>query len=318
MKPRVMILSLICVMTLSCLQSATAAEGRTPRPAAVVPLKSMADAAEAERIMRAALGVAPERRLIFVSRCLLGRRYHPETRKRIKSQHQPPKPKQEADNEQPQPVTALSTSLQYLDCMTYVEHVLALTYAERPDYTGAFLPRLIDIMFDAGGAPLVNHLRNHFTSHWAEVNARKGYLVDIAREHPLAVTRTLTLNRVGANRTFYVADRFMIASAPTTFWYVPLAVVLARQAPLMPGDIVALVCDKEGLDVTHMGFFMETQGKAVLRHASLTRNRVTDEDFYAYMAKRKGLTGLMILRPRLPPRPPAPFYRCLVTAVGGK
>jgi len=198
------------------------------------------------------------------------------------------------------------TSFQYLDCMTYVEHVLALASADRPEYAGAFLPRLLDVMFDARGGVLYCHLRNHFTSQWADVNERKGYLTNVARNHPLAAKREVVLNKVGENRTFYVEDRFMIASGPQTVWYFPTPSVLAHTAPLASGDVLALVCDKEGLDVTHMGFFIEQHGKRFLRHASLTRNRVVDQDFDTYMREKKGLVGLMVFRPRLAaPEPPA-------------
>ncbi|HNV69626.1 MAG TPA: DUF1460 domain-containing protein [Candidatus Ozemobacteraceae bacterium] len=295
---------------LSLVGSTVSAGGLVPGTASpIVSLKSLSDAPEAERLIRAALRIAPERRLAFFSRCLLGRRYHPETKKRISGQRQQPVTKREATNPSPLPVTHLATSLAFLDCMTYVEHVLALTFCEKPEYTGCFLPRLIDLMFDAEGGPLFNHQRNHFTSLWAITNARKGYLVDVAAKHPLAVRRTLTLNRVADNRTFYVEDRFMIAPGPTSFAYFPLSVVTGRRAPLESGDIVALVCDKEGLDVTHMGFFMQPHEKPVLRHASLAKNRIVDEDFYAYVQAKKGLVGLMVLRPCLPPGRPVNLYR---------
>lgn len=282
--------------------------GVSPASAAqpLVGVKDFGSAPEAERIIAAARGIAENRRVAFVSGYFLGRKYHPETKKRIKSQRGPAKPKREADNREPKPVEILKTSFTFLDCMTYVEHVLALASADRPEYAEAFLPRLVDVMFDANGAPLMSHLRNHFTSHWGDVNERKGYLTNIARGHPAAAKREVMLNRVGNNRTFYVEDRFMIASSPQVVWYFPTKAVLERAAPLASGDILALVCDKEGLDVTHMGFFIDQHGKRIFRHASMTLNRVVDQEFDLYMREKKGLVGLMVFRPRLAaPLPPA-------------
>ncbi len=273
-----------------------------------VAVKSFADAAEVERIIATARSVPVGRRVPLISRYFLGRRYHPETKARVKKQHAKPKTKVEATNELPLPVNTLPTSLQYLDCMTFVEHVLALAAADRPDYVGAFLPCLIDVMYDAGGGPLLNHLRNHFTSHWADVNERKGYLVNVARGHPAAVKRVVLLNRVGANRTFYIEDRFMIAREPQIIHYFPTEAVVARRVPFRSGDIVALVCAKEGLDVLHMGFAIEHGRQWLLRHASSKLNRIIEEDLAGYLKGRPEVIGLMVLRPRLA-APPPPRYR---------
>ncbi|MFZ2959605.1 MAG: N-acetylmuramoyl-L-alanine amidase-like domain-containing protein [Candidatus Ozemobacteraceae bacterium] len=275
---------------------------------ASVFLADFASAPEAERIITAALRIPPDRRIPFISGYFLGRKYHPETKKRIKTQRASSRTKQEATNDRPLPVEKLVTSLTVLDCMTYVEHVLALSTAERADYTGAFLPRLVDIMFDADGKPLQNNLRNHFTSRWGDVNERKGYLTNIARNHPMATSRSVVLNKVGSNRTYYVEDRFMIASGPQTVWYFPTQTILDRKIELESGDILALVCDKEGLDVTHMAFFIEQKGKRIFRHASYTLNKIVDQDFEAYLKEKKELTGVMVFRPRWG-APPPPFYR---------
>jgi len=249
----------------------------------------------------------PQRRIEFISKYLLGRKYHPETRTRIKKQHAPKPAKREANNEKPLSVEFLRSNLTYLDCMTYVEHVLAMAASQKASYT-EFLLRLIDVMFDAGGKPLMNHHRNHFTSYWGVVNERKGYLTDIARHHPKALSRGLYLNRVGNNRTYYIEDRFMIAAEPSLMWYFPVAAVLDGSAPLQSGDIVAMVTDKEGLDVTHMGFYIEQNQKRWLRHASLKLNRVTDQDLAEYLRAGKNIKGLMAFRPLLKTAPPA-LYR---------
>jgi len=274
--------------------------------APVVNLKSMRDRNEVESLISGAKVMPPQRRIEFISKYLLGRKYHPETRTRIKKQHAPKAPKKEATNDQPLPVEFLRSSLTYLDCMTYVEHVLAMAACQKASYND-FLQQLIDVMFDAGGRPLMNHHRNHFTSHWGVVNERKGYLTDVARHHPKALSRGLYLNRVDNNRTYYIEDRFMIAEEPQLMWYFPVAAVLDGSAPLQSGDIVAMVTDKEGLDVTHMGFYIEQNQKRWLRHASLKLNRVTDQDLAEYLRDGKHIKGLMAFRPVLQAAAPATY-----------
>jgi hypothetical protein len=280
----------------------------TPMVVPEVNLPISNDAAEVTRLIAGALKLPQKRRVEFISKYLIGRKYRPETKKRIAGQHAKKVEKKEATNSEPLPLAFLPTSMTWLDCMTYVEHVLAMASCSRPAYENEFLCRLIDIMFDAGGKPLMNHHRNHFTSHWGDVNERKGYLANIARHHPLAVSRGLFLNRVGSNRTYYIEDRFMTATRPQLMWYFTTQTVVEGKAPLRSGDIVAMVTDKEGLDVTHMGFYIEHSGQKLLRHASSKLNRVTEQDLVGYLQAARQVKGLMVFRPLLRAAVP-PAYR---------
>ncbi len=277
--------------------------------APTVDLVRSADHIEVERLIASAIRLPVPRRIEFISKYLLGRKYHPETRERIKKQQSTVAVvKVEATNLEPMPIKQLRTGFKFLDCMTYVEHVLALAASDKVSYEPEFLCRLIDIVYNADGKPLMNHNRNHFTSSWGDVNERKGYLINVARNHPHALMRELYLNKVGSNRTFYVEDRFMIAEQPQQMWYFPLPPVLERRVTLASGDVVALVTDKEGLDVTHMGFYIEHSRKRWLRHASLKLNRIVDQDFDQYLRDGKQIKGLMVFRPLLQARD-LPFYR---------
>ena len=274
----------------------------TPR----IHIASFADEKEAKRLLTRTISFPKEKRVLFISKYFKGRKYRPETKKRIKKQRSKPKTKKEATNRRPLPIETLSTSFTYLDCMTYVEHVLALAATEKADYV-AFLRRLVDVMGDGQGQRLMNHHRSHFTSHWADVNERKGYLVNVARGHKAAKTRVLTLNKVGENRTFYIEDRFMISQGQKTIHYFPKNAILAGKADLQSGDVVAMVCDKEGLDVLHMGFYVRAGDKKLLRHASYKDNRVKDQDFTEYLEQKGYVKGLMVLRPKLAAKEPFPY-----------
>ncbi len=291
------------ILFLCLLFNATCLFGKDTPP--VVNLSGPGDRVEVERLIAGAAALPVQRRIEFISKYLLGRRYHPETKERMKKQSAKPVEKKEATNVEPIPVEFLRTSMTYLDCMTYVEHVLALAASEKPDYYNGFLCRLIDVMFNSGNQPLMNHHRNHFTSFWGDINESKGYLSNIARNHPRAVSRELVLNRVGANRTFYVEDRFMISVKPQTMWYFPVEAALQHLTPLASGDVVAMVTDKEGLDVTHMGFYIEYGGRRWLRHASLKLNRIVDQDFDQYLRDGKHIKGVMAFRPVLKAAAPA-------------
>ncbi len=305
-----------CFLPLFSWLAAVPAGAAVEPVAPTVKLATLREAHEAELIVAAALKIPRERRIAFVSGYFLGRVYPQSTKKRIKQERTKPVTKAEATNPLPLPIERLTTSLTQLDCMTYVEHVLALASCHEPRYS-CFLDRLIDVMFDAGGGPLLNHLRCHFTSHWADTNERKGYLVNVARGHPLAKQRAVWLNKVGNNRTFFTEDRFLIATAPQIVDFFPRDVVLQKRAPLANGDVIALACDKEGLDVTHMAFVIVRNGETLMRHASYTKERIIEEDLFAYINEKKTVTGLMVLRPVLQaPVPPA--YRYVVATPKAK
>lgn len=272
-----------------------------------IRLQNFDDKKEVERLIGMSQKLPATRRIEFVSGYLLGRKYRPETRARIKKQKRKKVEKKEAENKFPLTVDYLRTNLKFLDCMTYVEHVLAIASAENPEYQTGFLAHLVDIMYSANGSVLLNHLRNHFTSQWADANEHKGYLTNVARNHRLAVRRVLFLNRVKQNRTFYVEDRFMIAKDPQIMWYFSIDKILSKEFTPESGDILALVTDKEGLDVTHMGFFIQKGQKSWFRHASLKLNRIVDEDFYDYMRNHKTVKGLMVMHPVLKAKPPATY-----------
>ncbi|MBF0409000.1 MAG: DUF1460 domain-containing protein [Candidatus Riflebacteria bacterium] len=287
---------LALLMNLQCLYAETAFP--------FVKVQNFDDKSEVERLIESSFRLPVQRRIEFISKYFIGRKYHPETKTRIKKQQTKKVEKVEATNAEPLPVEFLRTSMTYLDCMTYVEHVLALassvnTSHKECSYQSEFLCRLIDIMFNADGNALMNHHRNHFTSRWADSNELKGYLKNIAREHPEAIRRDLVLNRVGKNRTFYIEDRFMISQTVQQLWFFPLSAVFDRKVPLVSGDVVAMVTDKEGLDVTHMGFFIEYHNKRWLRHASSKANRILDQDFDQYLRDGKKIKGILLLRPVL-------------------
>jgi hypothetical protein len=272
----------------------------------LIKIQNSADSAEIERIVSAIQVMPVARRIEFVSKYLLGRKYRPETKSRIKKQKSSAA-KVEATNSKPLVVDFLKTGLKYLDCMTYVEHVLAIASCEKPDYKGEFLPHLVNIRFDANGKPLMNHYRNHFTSHWGDNNERKGYLKNVARNHKDSQIRYTFLNKVGDNRTFYVSDAYLMYVEQQPIHFFPIATVLRKNIGLRSGDILAFVTDKEGLDVTHMAFFIKKNGKSWLRHASLKHNRVVDQGFYNYLQEQKKCLGLMVFRPILRAKSPPKY-----------
>lgn len=278
-----------------------------------IKLKDNNGKVEVERIIANSSKLSASRRIEYISRYLIGRKYRPETKARIKKQRSKKVEKTEATNTEPMPVKFLRTSMEFLDCMTYVEHVLALSTCKNSSYE-RFLCRLVDVMFNAKGKPLMSHHRSHFTSIWGDINEQKGYLYNFARKHPEAKVRKLLLNKVGKNRTYYVKDTFLISQSVQNVWYFPIKAILKRKVKLQSGDIIAMATNKEGLDVTHMAFFIKRNNNRLLRHASYTHNKIMDENFDEYLKKHKKVMGLMVFRPTLKAKEPAKYTFSVVGA----
>jgi HEAT repeat protein len=194
-----------------------------------------------------------------------------------------------------------------VDCLTYVEQVLALTHARRPE---EMLPVLLDLRYQDGRVAYGE--RNHLMEHqWLPHNVAKGWLRDITRE-------------VGGDRV-KIARKEITAES----WARRRGVSLALEAdeiplgvselPIIPLDVFPEVMDRipEGailvvvrndfpsrpIRVTHLGFVVEARGRPHLRHAArASYMRVIDEDLSTFVRRNAGyrswpVTGFHLLLP---------------------
>jgi hypothetical protein len=60
---------------------------------------------------------------------------------------------------------------------------------------------------------------------------------------------------------------------------------------LRTGDYIGIYSEKQGLDVSHVGIFINEENKTYLRHASSLKEyrKVVDQDFKDYMADKPGI-----------------------------
>lgn len=282
------------------------------RPGALRPLKVELEAPEGPEGLMALVEAAGTRRggerVAFLAAAFLGRPYSAATKARIKKQR---KGRGIADGTNRRPLRQEELPLRFghMDCMTYVENVLALAHADgmRP---ASLAERALDIRFDAAGLPVYQHQRSHFMSVWARANEGKGYLRDRSGSFSETARRTVHLNLRKGVRTYYVKDAFMRYDAPVTLCHVTRRGLLDEERRLASGDILLWVRDIEGLDVSHVGFYVRKGGRGFLRHASYSANRIQDEPFRPYVESNEKLLGAMVLRPR-PEGPRSCSHRCL-------
>ncbi|MXN77855.1 DUF1460 domain-containing protein [Burkholderia sp. 4701] len=175
-----------------------------------------------------------------------------------------------------------------LDCFTYLDYVeAARTATTQPDYAG----RLVRTRYVDGDIGFAN--RRHFFTDWA---GRPQALAD-------DVTASISVHAVKVPKRL---NRKADGGA-----YLPGLPVVQREVAYVPsefiddyvvsrlrtGDYIGLYAKADGLDVTHVGFFIETRDGPMLRNASSKKAnmKVVDTPFLEYV---KNTPGIVVLRPR--------------------
>ena len=210
---------------------------------------------------RAIIPVA--QRIEFISERLLGRRYL--TRPLIGSSMAEER---------------LVTRLDGFDCVTFIETVLALTYAQSPE---DFTQRLAAIRYQDARIDWKSRL--HYATQWSAYQIARGLLYDLTIGEE-TLLRSKTLYQVSG-----------LDQRQVEFRYYPKR-TFARVAPgLQSGDIVFFVSGTAGLDTNHTGFVIRRGDQLLLRSASRRQRSVTDQPLDDYI-RRHPMSGLFINRPR--------------------
>ncbi|WP_241292907.1 DUF1460 domain-containing protein [Burkholderia stabilis] len=175
-----------------------------------------------------------------------------------------------------------------LDCYTYLDYVEAARKATtKTDYAS----RLVPTRYVNGDISFTH--RRHFFTDWAY---RPQVLAD-------DVTATISVHATTVTKQL---NRKTDGSA-----YLPGLPVVSRDIVHIPsefvddyvvsrlrtGDYIGIYAKADGLDVTHVGFFIDTPDGPMLRNASSKKAnmKVVDSPFVEYV---KNTPGIVVLRPR--------------------
>lgn len=203
----------------------------------------------------------------------------------------------------------LVINLRELDCVTFVETVLAMARIVRagtPDYA-SFREELLRIRYRNGilaGYPS----RLHYFSEWIANNEEKGIVEDITaqlggRPDPEPV------NFMTQNRSSYrqLADSATFAEIRSieqrlsehTRYVIPENAIDAAAPGIRDGDIIAATSALPGLDVAHTGFALWVDGRLHLMHAPLvgTVVEISQLPLGARIRRINTQDGIMVARP---------------------
>ncbi len=204
----------------------------------------------------------------------------------------------------------LVVNLRRLDCVTYIENMLAL--ARLLDSGAAptfeeFLTELQRIRYRDG------HIdgyasRLHYFSEWISNNEALGLVGDVTEE----LGGVSTEERIDFMSTHAEAYRQLASASEVerirsierrlsarTRYYVPQTRIAAVAPLIRDGDIIAATSSIDGLDVAHTGMALWIDGRLHLMHAPLVGKdvQISEAPLAERILRIEGQDGIMVARP---------------------
>jgi Protein of unknown function (DUF1460) len=200
----------------------------------------------------------------------------------------------------------LVVNLRQLDCWTLVENSVAIALAGPDASYETYRDQLRDLRY-WGGTIDGYGSRIHYFCGWILQAQKYGLLEDITRDlggislkkrFDYITQRPAKYPKIRDENTFRALRGAEQRISAHAWHYIPKSKVAAAEKKIQEGDIVLLASSKPGLDIAHEGFAVKIRGRIHLLHASSIGKKVlvSAEPLAAYLAKQKGMLGIMVVR----------------------
>ena len=208
----------------------------------------------------------------------------------------------------------LVVNTRQLDCTTLVETVVALKLcAQQGKRTWNDYTSVLRRLRYRGGVLDGYASRLHYFSDWINDKSDMQLVLDIQRPNPpFTAVQQIAVSYMSEHPQAYRAlkahpelvsliRRQEQALTGQTARYIPKSEVknttLMRQT-VKDGDIIAITCNKTGLDIAHLGFAVWHSDGLHLLNASQIRRKVVEEPMSLryYLSKHPTFTGIRIVR----------------------
>ena len=208
----------------------------------------------------------------------------------------------------------LVVNTRQLDCTTFVETVTALKLcAQQGKRTFADYQNVLRQLRYRQGRMAGYTSRLHYFTDWIRDKADMQLVTDVQQPNPpFSAVQTVNVNYMSTHPTAYKA---LIANAALVseiraqeqlltgmkVRYIPKRAVrnnaLLRKV-VKDGDILAITCNKKGLEIAHLGFAVWRNDGLHLLNASMIHKKVVEEPMtlYQYLQKHKTHTGIRVVR----------------------
>ena len=208
----------------------------------------------------------------------------------------------------------LVVNTRQLDCTTLVETVTALMLCAQNNRHawGDYLDILRQLRYRDGKLQGYTS-RLHYFSDWIDNKTKMGLVTEVQKPNPpFTAVQRLNINYMSEHSQSYRSLKEHPEQVPVirqqeqaltgkSYRYIPKTAIknskLLRQT-VKDGDIIAITCNKKGLDIAHLGFAVWRKDVLHLLNASQLHKKVVEESMtlYQYMQKHKTFTGIRIIR----------------------
>ena len=208
----------------------------------------------------------------------------------------------------------LVVNTRQLDCTTLVETVTALKLcAQQGQRTFADYQNMLRQLRYRQGCMAGYPSRLHYFTDWIRDKVDMQLVQDIQSPNPpFAAVQTVHVDYMSTHPTAYKALKANPALVPEIraqeqsltglkVRYIPKRAV--RNSALLrktvkDGDILAITCNKKGLEIAHLGFAVWRKDGLHLLNASMIHKKVVEEPMtlYQYLQKHKTHTGIRVVR----------------------
>lgn len=202
----------------------------------------------------------------------------------------------------------LVINLTGLDCTTYLETVVTLARIARSgNLMFEDFERELEHLRYQNGVRIDYSSRLHYFSDWIYQNQQKGIIRDVTQ----AIGGSPYPNQpsfMSENPQFYaqLSNPDFLESikndeqeiAKRTYHYIPKAEIDKLEKNIQPGDLIAITTFMKNLDVVHVGFAVEKNGRIHLMHAGTGNMQVeiSEKPLSGYLAANKSQSGIMVCR----------------------
>jgi len=203
----------------------------------------------------------------------------------------------------------LVVNLRELDCVTFVETTLALSRCVK---LGTFdfenFRRQLEFIRYRGGVINGYTSRLHYFSDWIFDNAQKGVVQDLTEEMGgVPCEKEIVFMSTHADSYRQLSDEGVlrtireqeVALNSRKAFILPKETLENVSEAIRPGDILGITSSIDGLDVSHTGMAVYTNGVLKYLHAPLSGGavQISSDSLVEYLKSHKTQTGVLIARP---------------------
>lgn len=200
-------------------------------------------------------------------------------------------------------------NLRELDCVTFVENVLALSFLNEYNDQSItqFVKNIIKLRYRNGEIEDYAS-RLHYSSDWLYEMQKQHFLTDIT-QFAGGIDFQPDLYFMSKNYDRYPPlkqDKKLLTKIKTieteinqrTYHYIPKNKVNEACSKIKDGDVILITTNIKGLDTSHLGFALKQDGATYLLHASSQGKKVmiSRTPLQEYMEGISSQSGIMVAR----------------------